>query len=155
MLHLMIGLAWEAQQTTKTKWELNCGTPCKWWLNLKISWNEKDIQSCNLCFIFFRRNKQWKKNWQLPLHHGPSFKCSIEITNASALPGPGPSSQCSGEKWKVQVQSPRCIPGMLGWCRHQHQPAAGCCWGELATKFREMLTFLKTWLLGRAVCYYW
>ena len=28
MLHLMIGLAWEAQQTTKTKWELNCGTPC-------------------------------------------------------------------------------------------------------------------------------
>ena len=24
----------------------------KWWLNLRISWNEKDIQSCNLCFIF-------------------------------------------------------------------------------------------------------
>ena len=24
----------------------------KWWLNLRISWNETGIHSCNLCFIF-------------------------------------------------------------------------------------------------------
>ena len=46
--------------------------------------------------------------------------------------------------WKVQVQSPHCIPGMLGSCRHRHQPDAGCCRGELPTKFREIFTFLKT-----------
>ena len=44
----MIGLAWEAQQSTKKKWELNCGTPCNncyieaWIENTKEKYDTED-----------------------------------------------------------------------------------------------------------------
>ena len=81
----------------------------------------------------------------MTLHHNPSHKCSIEITNASALPGPepGPSSQCSGE-----LKSAGAVATLHSWdawlMPPPPPPAAGCCRGELPTKFREIFTFFKT-----------
>ena len=57
----------------------------------------------------------------MTLHHGPKY--SIEITNALALPGPGPSSQCSGE-----MKSAGAVATLHSWDAWlMPPPTPACC----------------------------
>ena len=126
----ILSKSWNQNLTNNTDTWCKCCFLHKWWLNFT---KKKKIYSHVINVSISSSNEQWKKNWQLTLHHNPSHKCSIEITNASALPGPepGPSSQCSGElksagavatlhSWDAWLMP----PPPPAWCRLLQRRAA-------------------------------